>query len=64
LGCGYDATFFWLCDLKSQQLGFEVEGFMSEKLCYVEVDYDQVVNRKIEIMNKHHDKLKKHVNLG
>jgi tRNA wybutosine-synthesizing protein 4 len=35
LGCGYDSTFFWLCNSYPE---------LSAKMCYIEIDYDQVVN--------------------
>ena len=39
LGAGYDSTFFWL---KSQGL--------SDKACFVEIDYPDVVSKKIKII--------------
>ena len=41
LGCGYDTTFFWLLDKHPE---------LAKNVVYIEVDYDQVVNRKIEII--------------
>ena len=35
LGCGYDTTFFWL---------LEVHPELAKNVCFIEVDYDQVVN--------------------
>jgi len=43
LGGGYDTTFFWL---------LQQDPSLSTRLCYVEVDYDSVVNKKIEVINK------------
>jgi O-methyltransferase involved in polyketide biosynthesis len=41
LGGGYDTTFFWL-----------VQNFNPQNLCYIEVDYDRVVDKKIETINQ------------
>lgn len=46
LGCGYDSTFFWLLECHPE---------LSSKMCYIEIDYDQVVNKKIETINKHEE---------
>ena len=43
LGSGYDSTFWWLHQKNIQNI------------CYVEVDYDRVVERKIEIIKKVQD---------
>jgi len=43
LGCGYDTTFFWLVENQPE---------LVKNMVYIEVDYDQVVNRKIEIIQK------------
>jgi len=42
LGCGYDSTFFWLLESHPE---------LSSKMCYIEIDYDQVVNKKIDVIN-------------
>lgn len=39
MGAGYDSTFFWL---KSQGL--------TDQACYVEIDYPDVVSKKIKII--------------
>lgn len=41
LGAGFDTTHFWLQDVLTQR------GDLGRKVCYVEVDYDQVVAKKI-----------------
>ena len=43
LGCGYDVTYYWLLQLYPE---------LREKLSYVEIDYDRVVNQKIEVIKK------------
>ena len=43
LGGGYDTTFFWL---------LQHDPSLAQRLCYVEVDFDTVVNKKIEVINK------------
>lgn len=49
LGSGYDSTFFWLHD--SLQKG-EIKDITLEKLTYIEVDFTEVVVKKINIMKK------------
>ena len=43
LGCGYDVTYYWLLQLYPE---------LKDKLSYVEIDYDQVINKKIEVIKK------------
>ena len=43
LGCGYDTTYYSLLQQCPD---------IRQTLCYVEIDYDIVVNRKIEIIKK------------
>ena len=43
LGGGYDTTFFWLMDTYPDKCA---------NLVYIEVDYDRVVDKKIEIINQ------------
>mmetsp|Transcript_32100 Transcript_32100/g.49084 ORF Transcript_32100/g.49084 Transcript_32100/m.49084 type:complete len:167 (+) Transcript_32100:25-525(+) len=61
LGAGYDSTFFWLNELSEQESGLPAD-FTKDKLCYVEVDYDQVVERKIQVINGNEGRLKQHIN--
>lgn len=61
-GCGYDTTFFWLNELSDQRAGFSVSDLRAN-LCFTEVDYDKVVNQKIEIINRNPQKLRTHINL-
>jgi len=49
MGAGYDTVFFWICECLAKDLP---PNFVRDNLCYVEMDYDQVVNRKIEIINQ------------
>ena len=42
LGAGFDTTHFWLQDVLAQQ-----GPDLGKKVCYVEIDYDQVVAKKI-----------------
>jgi tRNA wybutosine-synthesizing protein 4 len=44
LGAGYDTTFFYLHDKFSQE---PAEASFKEKMVYVEIDFDEVVNKKI-----------------
>ena len=44
LGAGYDTTFFHLHDKFSQESS---EASFKEKMVYVEIDFDEVVNKKI-----------------
>jgi tRNA wybutosine-synthesizing protein 4 len=39
LGAGFDSTFFWLKAAK-----------ISDKVCYIEVDYPDVVRKKIQVI--------------
>jgi O-methyltransferase involved in polyketide biosynthesis len=41
LGGGYDTTFFWL-----------MQNYQRQNLTYIEVDYDRVVEKKIQIINQ------------
>ena len=43
LGAGYDTTYFWLLENHDEA---------SKGLCYIELDFDRVVERKIEIIKK------------
>jgi len=48
LGAGYDSTFFWLSD--TIEKGGEVGGFTKDKLTYIEIDFDDIVTKKINII--------------
>lgn len=43
LGSGYDTMFFWLKEFYPD---------ISANICYIEVDFDKVVERKIEVIKK------------
>jgi len=46
LGAGYDTNAFWLHEVNNGQLA----DWAKNNITYTEVDFDQVVNRKIEII--------------
>ena len=46
LGAGYDTTVFWLHEVA----GGKYAEVAKNNLTYIELDYDQVVNRKIEVI--------------
>ena len=46
LGAGYDTTVFWLQEVVNGQLAETART----NVTYIELDYDQVVNRKVEII--------------
>lgn len=48
LGAGYDTTVFWLQEVNNGQLG----EIARSNVTFIEVDYDQVVNRKIKIIQQ------------
>lgn len=49
LGAGFDTTSFWLQDVLKQR------GDLGGKVCYVEIDYDQVVAKKIHCITQSKD---------
>jgi hypothetical protein len=49
LGAGYDTTFFWLHDSLDQGL---FENLTSDKIVYIEVDFDEVVIKKAHQLKK------------
>ena len=49
LGAGYDSTFFWLHD--SLQKG-DIKDVSLEKLSYIEIDFTEIVVKKIHIIRK------------
>ena len=49
LGAGYDSTFFWFHD--SIQKG-ELKDVSIEKLTYIEIDFTEVVVKKIHFIRK------------
>ena len=48
LGAGYDTTHFWLQSFLAQN-----QLAPGKKVCYVEVDYEQVVKQKIGVIRQH-----------
>ena len=46
MGCGYDTTFFWLR---------ETFPDLTANMCYIEVDYDRVVDKKVEVIKQKED---------
>ena len=54
LGAGYDTLPFWLLE-KLQHSGGEE---LSRRVCYIEVDWDQVVAKKISVMVQHQEIVK------
>jgi O-methyltransferase involved in polyketide biosynthesis len=57
LGAGYDSTYFWIRDLvEDDRLPKEVAG----NLKYIEVDYQDVVDKKIKAIRAS-EKLVKHI---
>lgn len=50
LGAGYDTTYFWL----QEELGSngELSGASKERVVYVEIDFDEVVTKKIHTIKR------------
>ena len=48
LGAGYDTTVFWLQEVDNGKYA----EIAKNNLTYIEVDYEQVVNRKIQIISQ------------
>lgn len=48
LGAGYDTTVFWLQEVDNGKYA----EIAKNNLTYIEIDYEQVVNRKIEIISQ------------
>jgi hypothetical protein len=54
-GAGYDTTFFWLHDSIDQGL---IENVTSDKINFIEVDFDEIVVKKIHLLRQNENLLK------